>query len=64
MQNSEPTLQDIEDYNGTESTEKKLTIWIVILSGLLIGSIYAIISANTSVSDLLVDKETTGIIKY
>ena len=64
MQNNEPTLQSIEDYNGTESTEKKLTIWIVILSGLLIGSIYAIISANTSVSDLLVDKETTGIIKY
>lgn len=64
MQDNEPTLQNIEDYNGTESTEKKLTIWIVILSGLLLGSIYAIISANTSVSDLLVDRETTGIIKY
>ncbi len=64
MENNEPTLQGIEDYDGKESTEKKLTIWIVILSGLLIGSIYAIISANTSVSDLLVDKETTGIIKY
>ncbi len=64
MQNNEPTLQSIEDYDGKESIEKKLTIWIVILSGLLIGSIYAIISANTSVSDLLVDKETTGIIKY
>ena len=64
MQNNEPTLQSIEDYDGKESTEKKLTIWIVILSGLLIGSIYAIIAANTSVSDLLVDKETTGIIKY
>ena len=64
MQNNEPTLQNIEDYDGKESTEKKLTIWIVILSGLLIGSIYAIIAANTSVSDLLVDRETTGIIKY
>jgi len=64
MQNNEPTLQSIEDYDGKESTEKKLTVWIVILSGLLIGSIYAIISANTSVSDLLVDQETTGIIKY
>lgn len=64
MQNNEPTLQDIEDYEGKESREKKLTVWIVILSGLLIGSIYAIISANTSVSDLLVDKKTTGIIKY
>ncbi len=64
MENNEPTLQAIEDYNGTESKEKKLTIWIVILSGLLIGSLYAIISANTSVSDLLVDKKITGIFKY
>ena len=64
MHNNEPTLQSIEDYEGKEGTEKKLTVWIVILSGLLIGSIYAIISANTSVSDLIVDKETTGIIKY
>lgn len=64
MQNNEPTLQNIEDYDGKESTEKKLTVWIVILSGLLIGSMYVIIAANTSVSDLIVDKETTGIIKY
>lgn len=64
MDNNEPTLHNIEDYNGQESTEKKLTVWIVILSGLLIGSVYAIIAANTSVSDLLVDKKTTGIVKY
>ena len=64
MQDNEPTLEGIEDYNGKESKEKKLTIWIVILSGLLIGSIYMIISANTSVSDQLADKKTTGIIKY
>jgi hypothetical protein len=64
MQNNEPTLQNIEDYEGKGSNEKKLTVWIVILSGLLIGSMYAIIAANTSVSDLLVGKETTGIIKY
>lgn len=64
MQNSEPTLHDIEDYEGKESKEKSLTVWIVILSGLLIGSIYAIIGSNTSVSDLLVDRDKTGIIKY
>lgn len=64
MQNNEPTLQSIEDYNGKGSHEKRLTVWVVILSGLLIGAIYAIIAANTSVSDVLVDKETTGIVKY
>jgi len=61
---NEPTLEKIDDYNGHGSTEKRLTVWIVILSGLLIGAIYGIIASNTSVSDSLVGKETTGIIKY
>ena len=64
IHSNEPTLQDIEDYNNKGSQEKRLTVWIVILSGLLIGAIYSIISANTSVSDTLVSKEKTGIIKY
>ena len=51
MNNIEPTLEAIEDYNGNESKEKKMTVWIVILSGLLIGAIYSIIAASSSVSD-------------
>lgn len=62
---NEPTLEKIEDYNGKESTEKRLTIWIVVLSGLLIGAIYGIIMSNNStVSDSLIDNKTTGIVKY
>jgi hypothetical protein len=61
---TEPTLEKIEDYNGQESTEKRLTIWIVVLSGLLIGAVYGIVMSNSTVSDSLVPKETTGIIKY
>ena len=64
MQTNEPTLKGIEDYAGKGSAEKRLMVWVVILSGLLIGAIYGIIAANTSVSDALVGKETTGIIKY
>jgi len=64
MQNSEPTLQDIEDYKSKGSTEKRLTVWIVILSGLLVGAIYGIIATNSTVSDVLVGKEKTGIVKY
>jgi hypothetical protein len=60
----EPRLENIEDYKSKGSTEKRLTIWIVILSGLLLGAIYGIISANTSVSDALGTKEQTGIFKY
>jgi len=64
MIQTEPSLEKIEDYNGKESNEKRLTVYIVILSGLLIGAIYGIISANTSVSDVLVKKDQTGIMKY
>ena len=60
----EPTLEQIEDYNGQESNEKRLTVWIVILSGLLIGAIYGIIASNTSVSDALGSTEQTGIVKF
>ncbi len=60
--NMEPTLEAIEDYNGNESKEKRMTVWIVILSGLLIGAIYSIIAANSSVSDEI--KTQTNIIKY
>ena len=60
----EPRLENIEDYKSKGSTEKRLTVWIVILSGLLLGAIYGIINASTGVSDVLVTKEQTGIVKY
>jgi hypothetical protein len=60
----EPTLEHIEDYKAKGSTEKRLTVWIVILSGLLVGAVYGIFSASSSVSDSLVKKEQTGIVKY
>jgi len=58
----EPTLKTIEDYDGKESKEKTMTIWIVILTGLLIGAIYGIVGSNSSVSDAL--SVNSGIIKY
>ncbi len=64
MKNVEPTLETIEDYNGGESREKRMTIWIVILSGLLVGAVYGIINANSSVSDDLGVSHTTGMYKY
>ena len=49
----EPTLERIDDYHGQESNEKRLTVYIVVLSGLLIGAIYGIIASNVTVSDAL-----------
>lgn len=63
MHSTEPTLEKIEDYNAKGSLEKRLTVWIVILSGLLVGAIYGILIANSSVSDRLETKETIGLFK-
>ena len=52
----EPTLEEIEDYHGKESREKRLTVYIVILSGLLIGAIYGLITSSARVPTLLIDK--------
>ncbi len=64
MKNVEPTLETIEDYSGQENKEKRMTIWIVILSGLLVGAVYGIINANSSVSDDLGVSHTTGMYKH
>jgi len=62
MKSMEPTLEHIEDYDGKESREKRLTIWLVVLSGLLIGAVYGIIQANSSVDDAI--DTQTKITKY
>lgn len=64
MLQSEPTLDILEDYKAKGSTEKRLTVWIVILSGLLIGAIYGMVAAsNSTVSDTLETKEQIGVFK-
>ena len=64
MLQSEPTLDTLEDYNAKGSTEKRLTVWIVILSGLLIGALYGMVAAsNSTVSDALETKEQVGVFK-
>ena len=62
MKNMDPTLEKIEDYDGKESTEKRMMIWIVVLSRLLIGAVYGITTSNSSVSDAI--DVHTKIIKY
>jgi hypothetical protein len=65
LESREPELEGIEDYTGNESQEKKMTIWVVILSGLLVGAIYGIIKISTPLSDEIEQKQQhSGIIKY
>lgn len=39
--NNEPTLENLSDYN-TLKGEKKRVVWAVILSGIIIGSVYSV----------------------
>lgn len=50
----EPTLDQIEDYNGKESKEKRNTVYLVIAGLFILGLVYATIRAydNTQPLDI------------
>jgi hypothetical protein len=65
MQQCEPSLESLEDYRGEERSEKRLTIWLVILSGLLVGALYSIVKlTDVSSAEVVNTQEVTGILKY
>ncbi len=59
---SEPTLNDMDDYNGNESPQKKRTINTIIIGLLVLGAIYGFIKFNyNSVNDYVGTTEKPGI---
>ena len=44
----EPSLDQIDDYNGTESPEKKRLVRNIIIGLLVIGAVYSAIKFNFS----------------
>ena len=60
MQDNEPTLSSIEDYDTLKGSKKKV-VWAVIISGLLIGAIFVIAKVVYSdVDDTLPVSESIG----
>lgn len=60
MKDNEPTLKGIEDYNTLKGSKKKV-VWAVIISGLIIGSIF--VAAKMfygSTEDTMVVNESIG----
>jgi len=55
---SEPTLESIGDYNTLEG-EKKRVVWSVIIAGLIIGTIYVVVSNIYSTPDDSIKVEQT-----
>jgi len=59
---SEPTLQDISDYD-TLKGEKKKVVWTVVIAGLLLGSIYVVaMKTYTNSDDNIATKDVISIV--
>jgi uncharacterized integral membrane protein len=54
---SEPTLENIDDYN-TLKGEKKKVVWAVIMAGILMGVIYSVAYSMNNVDDALEVKDS------
>ncbi|HLD23964.1 MAG TPA: hypothetical protein VJA83_08465 [Sulfuricurvum sp.] len=60
MQDNEPTLSSIEDYNTLKGSKKKV-VWAVIISGLLIGAIFVAAKMYYgSTEDTIIVNESIG----
>ncbi len=58
----EPTLGQIDDYNGNETPEKRRLVWGIIIGLLIIGVIYSAVKYNFStLSDYVGTAENPGI---
>jgi len=59
---NEPTMDQIEDYNGNESPKKKKIVRLVILFCITVGIVYSIAKYNnTNESDYIGTKDNLGI---
>ncbi len=61
LDNFEPTLNSIDDYNGNESKEKKIIVRNVVILCLLIGAVIAYFKLTSMPSDYIGTPEQPGI---
>jgi len=61
----EPTLEQIEDYNNQESTQKRKTVQLVIVGVLIIGAIYSFVKYQfNSVDDYIGTTTQPGVSSF
>ncbi len=53
IEDNEPSLEKLDDYNGNESPEKRRTIWLVVLAALAVGVIMAMFGVNSHNNDVI-----------
>ncbi|WP_121626999.1 hypothetical protein [Poseidonibacter antarcticus] len=59
--NKEPENEDIEDYNGNESKEKRNIVRLVVIGCLIVGAIFAYLKYNSTVDDYIGTESNPGI---
>ncbi|PLY07665.1 MAG: hypothetical protein C0625_05675 [Arcobacter sp.] len=57
----ELSLDKIDDYNGTETKEKRNTVKLVIVFCLLVGAVFSYMKYNSQVEDYVGTQEAPGI---
>jgi len=59
---TEPTLNKIDDYNNSESAEKRWTIRLIILGILIVGGIYTyLVTSSEMPKDYIGTPENPGM---
>ncbi|BAK73915.1 MAG: hypothetical protein AB7S49_04955 [Arcobacter sp.] len=61
LNNGEPSLNKIDDYNGNESKQKRNTVRLVIILCLVVGGLIAYFKATSAPSDYVGTNEQPGI---
>lgn len=59
--NNEPRNEEIEDYNGKESNEKRNIVRLVIIFCLVVGAFFAYLKTTSFPSDYVGTEEQPGI---
>lgn len=59
--NNKPSLDKIDDYNGTESKEKKNIVKLVVVFCLVVGAVFSYLKYTSSVDDYIGTEENPGI---
>ena len=61
LNNSEPSLNKIDDYNGNESKQKRNIVRLVVIFCLVVGGIFAYLKSTSASSDYVGTQEKSGI---
>lgn len=62
MENKEPSLEDIDDFNDNETPQKRKTVRLIIIGLLVAGAIFAYIKeTNSAVYDYVGTEDKPGM---